>query len=163
MSDYEPDYVYMIPLKYKSREVYYEEIETVPVNIRGAFMTDEQKEDIIDFEIIDPNNKIIYRNTTNVCIFNFKLTEPGRYQIVLNNRYITNDLKVTFTMKNGQNSILKKEDLSISHQKLDNLLNFIQRFDLEFKFNRNIHNDRYQSNIKIKINNLTIFIIIRNR
>lgn len=146
MSDYEADYVYMIPLKYKSKEVYYETIETVPVNIRGAFMTDEEKEDTIDFLIIDPSNNIIYKNSTNVCIFNLEITQPGRYQIVFNNRYVNTDLKVTFTMKNGQNSILKKEDLSISNQKLDNLLNFIQRFDLEFKFNRNIHNDRYKSN-----------------
>lgn len=146
MSDYEPDYVYMIPLKYKSRETYYETIETVPVNIRGAFMTDEEKADTIDFQIIDPSNNIIYQNSTNVCIFNLQIVQPGRYQIVFNNRYVNTDLKVTFTMKNGQNSILKKEDLSISNQKLDNLLNFIQRFDLEFKFNRNIHNDRYKSN-----------------
>lgn len=145
MSDYEPDYVYMIPLKYKSREVYYETIETVPVTIRGAFMTDEEKSDTIDFQIIDPSNNIIYHNSTNVCIFNMQITQPGRYQIVFNNRYVNSDLKVTFTMKNGQNSILKKEDLSISNQKLDNLLNFVQRFDLEFKFNRNMHNDRYRS------------------
>ena len=51
MKDYEPDYVYMIPVGYKKREIYYENITHVPVIIRGAFLTDEDKKDKIDFEV----------------------------------------------------------------------------------------------------------------
>jgi hypothetical protein len=145
MSDYEPDYVYMIPLKYEKEEIYYENIDIAPVKIRGAFMTDEDKEDHIDFKIIDPDGDIIYYIRSNVSIFNIDVIKKGRYTFIMNNKFINSELKVTFTMRNGQNSILKKEDLSISNEKLDNLLNFIQRFDLEFKFSRNIHNDRYKS------------------
>lgn len=158
MSDYEPDYVYMIPLKYKSKEIYYETIETVPVTVRGAYMTADDKEEIIDFEIIDPDNQVIFTKTKNVCIFKLLFIKAGRYKIVFNNRYVNNDLKVTFTMKNGQNEILKKEDLSGSNQKLDNLNNFIEKFDLEFKFNRNIHNDRYKSNNIISNINYKIYL-----
>ena len=108
MADYEPDYVYMIPLKYKTKETYYEVIETVPVKIKGAFMTDEDKEDHIDFKIIDPDGDTIYKATSNVSIFELDITKKGRYTITMNNNYINSDLKVTFTMRNGQNSILKK-------------------------------------------------------
>lgn len=51
MKDYEPDYVYMIPVGYRKREVYYENITHVPVTIRGAFLTDEDKKDRIEFEV----------------------------------------------------------------------------------------------------------------
>lgn len=51
MKDYEPDYVYMIPVGYKSREVYFENITIAPVTIKGAFLTDEDKNDKIDFQV----------------------------------------------------------------------------------------------------------------
>jgi len=144
MSDYEPDYVYMIPLGYKTKEYYYENITHVPARIRGAFLTDEEKKDQIEFEIVGPNNDVKYFNNTNECIFDFNVTDIGKYTIVFNNRYVNSDVKVTFTMNTGQNPILKKADLSFADQKLDNLISFIQKFKLEFKFNRNIHVERYK-------------------
>lgn len=51
MKDYEPDYVYMIPIGYKKKEIYYENITHVPVTIRGAFLTDEDKKDKIEFAV----------------------------------------------------------------------------------------------------------------
>lgn len=144
MKDYEPDYVYMIPLSYKTREVYYENITYVPARIRGAFLIDEESKDQIDFEILGPKENLIYRNTTNECIFDFEVKEAGKYTIILNNRYVNSDIKVTFTMNTAQNPILKKEDLSFSDQKLDSLTHFFSRFNLEFKMNRNIHTERYR-------------------
>ena len=145
MTDYEPDYVYMIPLNVDSKEEYFEKIDSLPSKFRGAFMTDEDKDNSIDFQIYDPDNNLIYSNSTNTCIFNVEANKIGRYRILFNNKYANSVLKVTFTMRHGQNSFLKKDDLNISNQKLESLNNFIERFDLEFKFNRNIHNDRYKS------------------
>ena len=54
MADYEPEYVYMTQLRYKTKETYYETIDTVPVKMKGAIIIDEDKEDHIDFQIIDP-------------------------------------------------------------------------------------------------------------
>lgn len=147
MSDYEPDYVYMIPLGYKSREQYYENITTVPARIRGAFIVDEEQRDQIDFEVLNSRNEVVYFNTSNECIFDFTAIEPGRYKLIFNNRYVNSEIKVTFTMNTSQNPILKKQDLSISEQKLDNLIGFIKRFNLEFKLSRNVHQERYKSKI----------------
>ena len=147
MSDYEPDYVYMIPLSYRVKEVYYENITNVPARLRGAFLTDEEKKDRIDFEIVGPRGDVKYHNSTNECIFDFNVTDIGRYMIIFNNRHVNKDIKVTFTQNTGQNPILQKEHLDFSEQKLDNLLNFIKRFNLEFKMNKNIHQERYKSNI----------------
>jgi len=150
MSDYEPDYVYMIPLSYKTKEFYYENITHVPARIRGAFLTDEEKKDKIDFEVIGPTGELKYHNTTNECIFDFIATDSGKYSIVFNNRYVNSDMKVTFTMNTNQNPILKKADLSFTEEKLDNLLHFMKKFNLEFKFNRQIHRERY---VKIQKSN----------
>lgn len=147
MSDYDSDYVYLLPLKYKSAEVYYENITTVPARLRGAYIIDEESQNKIDFEILDPNNTRVYFNSSHQCIFDFNVTKAGRYSIVFNNRYVNSELRVTFTMNTGQNIILKKDDLTVTEQKLDNLMAFIKRFNVEFKFNRNIHQERYKSKI----------------
>jgi hypothetical protein len=143
MSDYEPDYVYMIPLGYKTQELYFENITQVPARIRGAFLTDEEKRDMIDFQIVGPNGDSKYHNSTNECIFDFNVTDIGKYNVIFNNRYVNSELKVTFTMNTGQNLILKKGDLTFTDLKLNNLLDFIKKFNLEFKFNRNIHRERF--------------------
>lgn len=153
MSDYEPDYVYMIPLAYKTMENYYENITVVPAKIRGAFITDEETKEKIDFQVFSPTGKLLYSNTTNECIFNFDITEVGRYKITLNNRYVNSEIKVTFTMNAHQNIILKEKDLTFTDLKLDTLISFLKKFNLEFRVNRNIHADRYKSNIdKLKTN-----------
>ena len=144
MSDYEPDYVYMIPLDYKRREVFYENITHVPARIRGAFLIDEESIDQIDFEIRGPNGDVKYRNTTNACIFEFNSTDVGIYSIILHNVYVNSEVKVTLTMNTGQNTVLKKEDLSFSEQKLDNLLSFINKLNLEMKMSRGISSERYR-------------------
>jgi hypothetical protein len=143
MSDYEPEYVYMIPLNYKTKEYYYENITTVPARIRGAFITDEEVKDRIEFEIISPNNEIKYYNATNECIFDITITEKGKYTIVFNNKYVNSEIKVTFTMNTGQNQILQKEDLSITDKKLKALEDFIEKYDLNSKFTRKFHLERY--------------------
>jgi len=51
MSDYEPTYVYMIPIGQRKKEIFYEDITIVPARIRGAFLTDEEKKDKVDFEV----------------------------------------------------------------------------------------------------------------
>jgi hypothetical protein len=152
MSDYEPDYVYMIPLAYKTIENYYENITTVPAQIRGAFITDDETRDKIDFQIYSPSGKLVYSNSTNECIFNFPVNEIGRYRIDLNNRYLNREIKVTFTMNAHQNLMLKEKDLSFTDLKLESLISFLKRFNLEFRVNKNIHTERYKSKI-----NLTVF------
>ena len=41
MSDYESDYLYVIPLNKNTEEIYYEDIEMVPARVRGAFFIEE--------------------------------------------------------------------------------------------------------------------------
>ena len=147
MIDYEPDYVYMIPVAYNSKEIFYEDLKTVPARIRGAFLTDEEKKDKIDFKFIDSENKVIYEASGNAKIFDFVVNTPGKYKIVFDNSFLNKDIKITFTMNSDQNPILKKDNLTFTESKLDTLIDFIKKFNLEFRFSRNSHKEEFSSKI----------------
>jgi hypothetical protein len=135
----------MIPVAYKRKEVFYEEITTVPARIRGAFITDDEKKDKVLFHISSMNDTVLYEATNNEHIFDFEITTTGRIKINFTNKYVNRDIKVTFTMTTGQNPILNKESLNFTDSKLDNLIDFINKFGLEFKFSRNSHLEKFNS------------------
>ena len=132
MSDYESTYVYMIPVAYKSSQVFYENITTVPARIRGAFIVAEATKEKIEFKIKGPN----------AAIFELNVTEKGLYEINFNNRYKNSELRPTFTMNPGQNEILKKKDINKTEEKLDQLISFLKNYGTEDKLKRNVHRKR---------------------
>lgn len=131
MGDYDPGYVYMIPVKPRKSETYFEDIEKVPVRIRGAFITDENIKDKIEFVITSPLNKLVYKNYTNECIFEIEITEPGPYKIKFKNSQSKHELKVTFTMNTYQHVILKKDHLNTTEERIDRLASFMNKIKLE--------------------------------
>ena len=136
MSDYESDYLYVIPLNKNTEEIYYEDIEMVPARVRGAFFIEEEGNKI-DVYIRSEDNKIVFSAlAVNQRVFDFKIFAKGKYTISFINKYSSNQIKVTFTMSTGQNDVLMKKDLSQTERKLDQLLHDIKRFNIEFKFNR---------------------------
>ena len=94
---------------------------------------------------MDPNDQVILVNATNEWIFNFNATIVGFYKIIFYNSYVNSNIKVTFTMNTGQNPMLKKQDLSFVEQKLQNLFQFVKKFQLEFKVTRNNQVERSKS------------------
>jgi hypothetical protein len=132
MGDYDPDFVFMIPIEYKRKEIFYEHIK-VPGRIRGALLIDEEKKNVVDFQIFSPSGKLIYQNTTFQCIFDFEVYEIGDYQIIFDNRYVNTEIRVTFTLNGGQEKILKKEDLSFVDQKIEGLLGFLDKWTKDNK------------------------------
>jgi hypothetical protein len=150
MTDYDSDYVYLIPVPYKTSEIYYETINNVPAKLRGAFIMDEENNKKIEFNIYDPDGKKVYSKISHLSIFNFNVTKVGKYKIELNNKFVNSEVKVTFTMSTGQNVVLKKEDLTQTEKKLDQLLLFIKRFNVEYKVSQNLHQERFK---KIKKTN----------
>ena len=142
MSDYESTYVYMIPVPYKSSQVFYENITTVPARLRGAFIVAEATKEKIEFKIKGPKGNTLYSNVTNAAIFELNVTEQGLYEINFNNRYKNSELRPTFTMNPGQNEILKKKDINKTEEKLDQLISFLKNFGTEDKLKRNVHRKR---------------------
>jgi hypothetical protein len=148
MKDFESTYVYIIPIPYKSVQIFYENITSVPARVRGAFLIDDIKKDKVDFKIKDPNGKIIYSNVTYQAIFEFNATVPGFYEILFNNRFKNGEIKPTFTMNTAQNDILKKSDLNKTEEKLDELVTFLKSLGTEDRMKRNVQRKRYRKLIK---------------
>ena len=111
---------------------------------------DEENNKKIEFNIYDPDGKKVYSKISHLSIFNFNVTKVGKYKIELNNKFVNSEVKVTFTMSTGQNVVLKKEDLTQTEKKLDQLLLFIKRFNVEYKVSQNLHQERFK---KIKKTN----------
>ncbi len=151
MSDYEPEYVYMIPVAYKKKEIYYENINKVPAKVKGAYLLDEEKKENIDLFIYAPSGNLVHYASKSFDIFELNLTEAGAYRVVFDNRYSNSDLKITFTMNTGQNPILKKEDLSIADEKLQSILKFMKSYSMSLKMRRNLHTSRFKSKFFIFI------------
>lgn len=145
MSDYEPDFVYLVPVPYKKKEVFYETILKVPARVRGAILLDDDKKEEIEFTMVSPAGRYMYHNTTSQDIFDFNVTEAGTYVLTFNNRYSNSELRVTYTMNTGQNPILKKEDLTLAEEKVQKLNDFMKKYSLQLKMRHNVHSDRYKS------------------
>lgn len=145
MLGYNSDYTYYIPLKPRIQEVYYENVTVVPSTFKGAFIISEETTDKIEFVIKDPRGNPIYNKNEHHAIFEFNVTEVGRYSIIFNNKFSRNDLSITFTMTTGQNDVLSSKDLTVTEKKLESLSSFIKKFNIEFKLGHDIHSKRYKS------------------
>lgn len=142
MSDYEPDFVYMIPIEYKSSEVFYQKFNKIPFKMRGAILVDEEKEEKVKFKIESPTGKIVYKGTSGQYIFEHELHETGIYKFIFDNKYINSELRVTFTLNSGNNDVIKKADLDFSHQKANELLSMISKMKNERKIKQNQAHNR---------------------
>lgn len=138
MSDFVSQYIYLIPVPYKSQVDFYENITKVPSIMRGAFLLEEanSKKDTIEFKIIAPNETVIFYSNSIGTIFSLNLTEKGLYTILFNNRNLRNEVKPTLIMNSGQNLILEKETLSETEKKIDSLVSFLQQYEQDYKLNR---------------------------
>ena len=131
MSTFVSQYMYIIHVKYKSQEEYYENITNTPCIFRGAFILDEAKtqNDVLDFKIIAPNNSVIFEETSAASVFSLNLTDKGLYTILFHNRILNKDVRPILMINSGQNVILEKEKLSETEKKLDSIMSFLKKFE----------------------------------
>jgi len=157
MSDFVSQYIYLVPLPYKSVADFYENITKVPSLMRGAFLLEEanSQKDKIEFKIVAPNNTVIYYSYSYGAIFSLNLTDTGVYSILFRNYYMNKEVKPTLIMNSGQNLILEKESISETEKKLDNLLLFFQKYEEYYKLNRGF---RKKGNEQLSENNKYFYI-----
>lgn len=150
MSDYEPKYVYMIPVDRRMSEVFYESILKVPVKVRGAYLISSESgsKKPIEIFIKGPSKQSIYKNATIAGIFEFEATEAGDYYIILRNRISKEPITVTFTMNTYQDEILTSEHLSFSEEKLNNLSKFMTTIYTEEGFSSQFMRDKRKCKFK---------------
>ncbi|MCQ2820740.1 MAG: emp24/gp25L/p24 family protein [archaeon] len=144
MMNYESDYVYMIPVRYKETRQFFENITVIPTTLVGAYILDQGQKTGIDFKIFSPSNTIIYANRSTNAIFELEVNETGLYRIEFINRQSTTELKPTFTMTTGQNSVVHRKDLTQSEKNMDDLSNFLKSFQTQNQMKRTIFRRRRQ-------------------
>jgi len=150
MSDFISQYVYMIPVPYKKEVDYYEIISQVPCLMRGAFLNEDanSENDVIDFKIISPNNKVIFEASSIGKIFSLNLTEKGVYKLSFNNKVNNKEVYPTLIMNTGQNLVVEKDNLSETEKKFDRIINFLIKNEQENKVNRGFRKKGNESLIK---------------
>lgn len=146
MTDFDPEYVYIIGLQYMQKQVYYEEITSVPSRVRGAYLTDEERKDKVTFIIKDPQGKELVKNTLDQSIFEFEAETPGRYEIHFKNKSPGN-VRLTFTMCTGQHNIVSSKDLDPARGLLDDIYKQTKELKLSYKLTQSMHTDRYKSKL----------------
>ena len=144
MSDFESHYIYLVPVQYKDQAEFFENITKVPCKMRGAFLLEDatSNKDVIDFQIISPNKKVVFQSSSFGAIFNLNLTEKGLYTILFSNRYLNKEVKPTLIMNSGQNLFVEKENLSNTEKKLDSLLSYMKKYEQDYKLNRGFKRQR---------------------
>ena len=138
MSDFVSQYIYLIPVPYKTQVEFFENITKVPCQMKGAFLLEEanSENDLIDFKIIAPNQKVLFYSSSIGKIFSLNLTEKGLYTILFNNRNLNKEVRPTLIMNSGKNLIIEKENLSETEKKMDSLLTYLRKYEQDYKLNR---------------------------
>ena len=135
MQDFNVQYTHLIPIKYKSKAVYYENITKVPCSFQGAFILEEatSKSDTIDFKIIAPNKTVVFQASSIGAIFQLNLTDKGLYAIEFHNRILNKEVRPNLMVDSGQNAILEKDNLSKTEKKLDSIVTFLKKYEQDTK------------------------------
>ena len=137
MKDYEPSYVYMIPVEKRNVQIFYENITKSNVLVRGAFLISEETDkQPIEIMIMDPAQNIIYKNNTIAAVFSFDAVHQGEYSIRFRNLSPRDSVIVTFTMNTYQQEFLSSEHLSFTEEKLTGIIKFMTSIRAEEDFSR---------------------------
>ena len=157
MSDFVSQYIYLIPVPYKTQVDFYENITKVPCQMSGAFLLEEaySEKDIIDFKIIAPNKTTIFQSSSIGAIFKLNLTDKGLYTIQFHNRILNKEVKPTLIMNSGQNLVIEKENLSETEKKMNELFSFLKKYEQDNKLNRGF---RKKGNEELSETNKYFFI-----
>ena len=156
MNDFISQYILMIPLKINGVQSFFENITKVPSMMRGGYLLEDATKvtDKLSFYIIAPNGSVIYNADTVYSFFNINCTMPGLYIITFNNKYMRREIMPTFFMNSGQNLFLEKKTLTETESKMDNITNFLKKYDQDIKLTRN---SRGKNKRKLKKTNKYFF------
>lgn len=137
MSDFEPSDMLTINIPSRNDEIFYEYISEVPSRVRGAYYIGSGEKKLIDFWIVDPENRIF--NTIqgkNEGLFIFEANKQGVYQFVFaNSRYWeAKDLTFAIHFGNDTDDFASAEHLDPMHASLRNALKDVKNLYTEVKF-----------------------------
>jgi len=103
ITDFVPADMITFEVPARKTEIMYEDIVDTASTIKGAYFVSSSEDADIDFTIIDPAQKLIFRRPgKNVGIFYFTPNATGTYTFVFNNRKWIGNKQVTFALNTGK-------------------------------------------------------------
>ena len=150
-------YSYSIPIKYKQKVEYYENITQVPCVFQGAFLYDGAKteKDVIDFRILSPNKTVLFQSSAVGSVFIINLKYKGLYTIEFNNRILNKEVRPVLLINSGQNLVLSKENITQTEKSLDSIIGFLNKYEQDSKLTRGF---KRRSNEELSNTNTFFFI-----
>ena len=146
LNDFNPEHFYTFEIPKRRKLTWYENVQNVPAEIQGAFMTSENERQKIYFIVrLEENQSVYYTETTNEAVFKFKLPRKGLYSFTFDNRYNNEDMTVTVTIGTNQHQILGQSELDKTHDKILKLNTFMKNVYVDEEFMRNNYKERVKS------------------
>jgi len=134
----------------RSEEEFFEEIDTLPSYIRGAWFSANTDTNDIDFTIFDPLKNVVFqRKSKRESIFYFDAKRRGIYSFVFKNNKLLKKRTITFALHCGNSTeeVLQKEHLDPLENELLNVQKSVKDFQLDFQFAQLRQESHYKSNL----------------
>lgn len=157
MADFEPSDMLTIQIPSRGQETFYENIQTTPSRVRGAWYIASGDKKKIDFWIVDPNGQISSKTENkNEGIFYFDAVIPGVYEFVFSNTRSWEMKDVTFAIHFGEHTDehASAEDLDPLQKSLNKALRNLKNLYSEVKFSVgrwDSHNTRVEDTMKSNV------------
>jgi len=137
MSDFVPADMITFEVPPRFTEIVYEDIKVLPSKIRGAYFVSSNQNSDVDFTILDPKKKTIYRrNSKKEGIFYFDANFTGTYTFIFNNRKWMETKQVTMALHCGNSSeeLLSSKDLTPMESQLQQADKLLREIQAETRF-----------------------------
>jgi len=122
MQNFVPEMLVTFPLAARSDEYFYEDVSAEPQVIRGGYFVsaDEDQSDV-DFQITDPSGDIIMKKTQSEGLFHFTTKMAGSYSFIISNHRWLQTKIITFAVGKGNATTLHPEHLTTLEQHLQSI------------------------------------------
>ena len=144
MADYEPEFIYQIPIESLGVLEFYQEIKVESDSIKGAFLVPDLKDGEFYFQIQNEKSEKLFESTKKGQIFQLEGKKNQLLRIIFTNK-TEEDLIITFTMNTHYNTLVKKHEVTEVDEKMNELVTLINRLNLEMKIKRNTQDERSRS------------------
>jgi hypothetical protein len=127
---------------------FYEEIDTVPSHVRGAWFVGEEQSKDLDIQVYDSRGELIFeRKQRHEGIFYFDAVRRGLYRIVFSSRKIVRQQLVTFALHCGNSTaeVLQEEHLSPIETSLVEASKAVKDFQMDQQFAQLRQESHYKS------------------
>ena len=149
MKDFVPADMVTFEVSPRGEDEFFEEIDTLPSFVRGAWFVSSVEANDIDFTILDPLRHVIFqRKSKREAIFYFDANRKGIYSFIFKNNKILQKRTITFALHcgNSTSEVLTKEHLGPIESEILTVSQAVKDFQLDLQFAQLRQETHFKSN-----------------